>query len=155
MIEMAMELEENGNVFYTKFSEAVDDNEGRSLLLFLAGQEREHLEFLRKVREEEKELPSAFTIPKAEVPVLRLENIFGDFSGEVDAASATEYAIGVEQLSMNFYQLCADRVGVGKLQKFFEDLVEVERKHKELLEENLGSLKNEGTWSGYLPILEG
>jgi hypothetical protein len=37
----------------------------------------------------------------------------------------------------------------------FNELVDWEKEHLELLKENLRMLKNEGSWYGYVPILEG
>jgi len=149
--ELAIELERYGYDFYTAFAESIDDDNGKALMTFLANAEKEHEEAFTKMRENAADIEISESIPSmdpgAVFPVDRVR--------EVDAIEATTQAVDVEVKTAAFYQRCADSVDDVTIKDFFLRLVEEEQVHKTVLEENLRSLKSGGTWSGYLPILEG
>jgi len=149
--DLAIELERYGYDFYTAFAESIDDPEGKALMTFLANAEKEHEDAFTKMRENAADIEISGSIPsmdpRAVFPVERVS--------EVDAIEATTQAVAVEVKTAAFYHKCADSVDDITIRDFFMRLVEEEQKHKAVLEENLRSLRNEGTWSGYMPMLEG
>jgi rubrerythrin len=58
-----------------------------------------------------------------------------------------QFAIETEEKSMAFYQKCADRTKNSGIKKFFQDMVQEERKHRDLLKgldsDRLGEIKLE------------
>jgi rubrerythrin len=70
-----------------------------------------------------------------------------------DAISAVMLGIRTEKRSIDFYTESAAKANP-KLRKIFLKLVNMEIVHLGLLEENLHCLHEDGSWYGYLPILD-
>ncbi len=149
--DLAIELERYGYDFYMAFGSKIDDPAGKALMTFLANAEKEHEDAFAKMRENAADIEISESIPTMDPSaVFPIERVH-----EVDAIEATTQAMAVEVKTAEFYRRCADSVDDITIRDFFMRLVDEENKHREVLEENLKSLKSEGTWSGYMPILEG
>jgi len=70
-----------------------------------------------------------------------------------DAISAVMLGIRTEKRSIDFYTESASKANP-KLRKMFFKLINMEIVHLGLLEENLHCLHEDGSWYGYLPILD-
>jgi rubrerythrin len=72
-----------------------------------------------------------------------------------DEIAAIQKGIEVEVNSIKMYQDALDKAIDPKTKSTFEELLRWEFRHRELLEENMRTLKLGGAWYGYGPILEG
>lgn len=155
----AIGIERYGHDFYIRFSEAISDKEGKALMKGLARDEKEHEnslinEYSRIIG---KEVPKNIEIDYEHGSAV-IEKIFGSEWGKMeneDSFAALEKGIETEQKSIDFYQAQGEKAKDKALVELFQYLVKVEIGHKSLLEENLFRLKQDGSWWGYVPILEG
>ncbi len=72
-----------------------------------------------------------------------------------DAQEALKLGMSVEANSIKFYKDNANKSPEPEITALFNELVAWEQEHMELLKENLRMLRDEGSWYGYIPILEG
>ena len=72
-----------------------------------------------------------------------------------DEIAAVEMAIGVEKASVRMYEEVARLTNDMELKMLMQRLVQWEREHQRVLEDNLEYLKRGGSWYGYTPILDG
>jgi rubrerythrin len=163
ILQKAIGIEEFGFYYYKKLERAVENQEGKSLLVFLANAEKEHREILEKMIREYDVSPQRTPIDKLVDDIIMnpgIQKVFTDLMqksilDEVDAIEAVRLGIDVEKKSIEFYSKNAHSVVKPKMAELFANLTEMEEGHLKILEENLNNLQNEGTWYGYVPILEG
>lgn len=163
ILQKAIQIEEFGNYYYNKLKIAVENNEGKGLLTYLANAEEEHKERLEGIL-------SRFgrEVQKTEIDVLIADILMDEgvetiFKGlmektkfeKMDAIEAIKLGMGVEAKSIKFYEDNSKKSPEQDIADLFRELTSMEKEHLELLSENLRSLKDEGTWYGYVPILEG
>jgi rubrerythrin len=155
ILSTAIEFEHFGVEYYAKFRDLVSDDKAKPLMKSLSEDEKEHARIL------EKELRAAGGKPMApskEILEKGLAEIFPErlrknSIATKDAISAIKLGIRTEERSIEFYSKNAVSAGP-KLKDIFAKLEKMERGHKEILEENLRYLQNDGSWYGYLPILD-
>lgn len=163
IIQKAIEIEGFGLDYYNKLKGAVSDKEGAALLGFLANAENEHREQLTSILEK-----YGAEVRKTEIDILvadilmeeGIQNIFKGLMAKdklevVDAIEAMKLGMEVEVKSIDFYRKNAAKTPEQDIATLFNDLSNWEKEHLALLKENLRTLKNEGVWYGYVPILEG
>jgi rubrerythrin len=153
----AIAIERYGQEFYAKFGEAVQDGRGKALMKGLGGDEKEHEELLSEHYKAmfNKAPPKKIA---ADIGARAVKEIFA-LRKEKDKKDPTQeilkIGILIEQKSVAFYTGNAAKVTDDKLKRLFLTLIDIEKGHKALLEENLFHMKQEGSWFGYAPILEG
>jgi len=155
ILATAIEFEHFGVEYYAKFRDLVSDDKAKPLMKSLSEDEKEHASIL------ERELKAAGGKPRApskEMLEKGLAEIFPERMRKnsiatKDAISAIKLGIRTEERSIEFYSKNAVSTGP-KLKEIFAKLEKMERNHKELLEENLRYLENDGSWYGYLPFLD-
>ena len=158
VLKTALAIEEFGIKFYTELGECVADEKGRALMRGLGNDEKEHARIIRKEMDrlaagehepeplkEYLELLPSKVFMKPEGSCLTLE----------DEIAAIQKGIEVEVNSIKMYQDALDKAIDPRTKSTFEELVRWEFRHRELLEENMRTLKLGGAWYGYGPILEG
>lgn len=156
----AIATERYGHEYYIRLSQAIANEEGKAIMIGLARDEKEHEELLAKeyMRVSDKLVPEKIELSTA-IGAEAVEKIFS--GGEKtwveaeDVLEALEFGIAIEQKSIDFYSSKGSTTEDEKLRQLFADLVKIEKEHKSLLEENLFHLKQNGSWWGYVPILEG
>jgi rubrerythrin len=160
VLAAALRIEEFGMEFYRRFSECVGEGKGAALLRGLSRDEGEHREFiLREMRR---------ISPGTEVGSIRpASSLMGIVPEEVfpfpadhcltleDEIGALEMGIQVEERSIEMYRKAALMVDDPGTKSLLERLVGMEEGHRKLLQDNMYMLRNEGSWYGYTPILEG
>ncbi len=155
ILATAVEFERFGAEYYERFMELVSDEKAKPMMKSLSEDERDHARIL------EKELERAGGRSKA-APRSVLENGLAEIFPEKvrkdsiatkDAIAAIKLGIRTEERSIEFYSKNASS-GDRKLKETFAMLEKMERGHKELLEENLRYLQEDGSWYGYVPILD-
>ncbi|MCU0860667.1 MAG: ferritin family protein [Thermoplasmata archaeon] len=156
IISAAVEFEKFGAEYYLRFKELVDDKEAKALMGSLASDETEHAAILTRqlqVLGGKSKAPSKKEVEKG------LAKIFpeGAKKGRLtvkDSISAIRLGIRTEERSIEYYSGNAAAAGPG-VKEVFARLERMEREHLRLLQENLHYLENDGSWFGYVPILEG
>ena len=157
----AIAIERYGQDYYSRLSKAVSEEEGKALMKSLERDEKEHEElFINEFnRLVGSQVPEKIDI-KANLTSEALDGIFRRWErsmhiGSEDVFAALETGINTEQRSIDFYsdQMCKSTDP--ELKDIFKKLVEIEKGHKKLLEDNVFHLKQDGSWWGYVPILEG
>jgi len=158
VIKRAISIERYGQQFYNQLSNVIIDEEGKSIIKGLANDEKKHEEELSI---EFERMVGAAVPSEIEQDRFDSETMNKIFKGDdeklekADIYAALEVGIATEQRSIDFYTSNKDITSDEKLAKLFAHLVEIEKGHKSLLEENLFHLKQDGSWWGYVPILEG
>ncbi len=155
VLAAAIEFERFGVEYYARFNKLVADDKGKALMKSLSNDEKDHAEILQK---ELKGLGgSAVKAPKdmLEKGLAQIfpRNATKDSISVEDAVAAIKIGIETEQKSIDYYGTNA-KTADPKLRDIFEKLMKMEEGHKELLEENLRSLQDDGVWYGYVPILD-
>lgn len=160
VLKTAMAIEEFGIRFYSELSECVKDKRGSALLRGLGNDEGEHLRILtEQMSHASKGLdPTKVEVMDEYLKILP-DKVFVKPKGSCmtlsDEIAALQKGIEVEENSIRMYQDALKMSLDDGTRATLEELVKWERRHKEILEENLHMLKLEGAWYGYGPILEG
>ena len=155
IIAAAIEFEKFGIEYYKRFHELVGDEKAKPLMKGLAEDEKEHARILEA---ELVKLGGKFKTPPTDSIQKGLKEIFPEKIKKnsivtKDAISAIKLGIRTEQRSIDYYSKNAAAAGP-KLKEIFANLEKMERGHKELLEENLKFLEDDGSWYGYVPFLD-
>jgi len=156
ILATAIEMEHFGSEYYSRFKDLVASEKAKILLGSLAADEKDHAHML------EIELSNLGGRPKSlsdQKPRKALKQVFPERIHKnsihaKDAISAIKLGISTERRSIEFYTKHAAKASP-KMRKIFTKLVGMEIMHLGLLEENLQFLEDDGSWYGYLPILEG
>jgi len=156
VISAAIEFEHFGHRYYTRFHELVADEKAKALMKSLAEDEKEHAEILGR---ELAKLGGKSKTPSKEMLEKGLAEIFPEkirknSIATKDAISAVKLGMRTEERSIAYYSKNAGSGGKD-LRRIFEQLEQMEKGHLNLLKENLHYLENDGSWFGYVPILEG
>jgi rubrerythrin len=163
IIQEAINLEIFGYYFYNSLKEVIDSDQGKSLLTFLADAEKEHQVTLEELMVKTGGEIRSTNVDEIVAEISKnegIESVFNKLLGmntleKMDAIEAVKIGINVEQKSIDFYSLHAETSDNPDIKETFNTFTDIEKKHKEVLEENLNNLENEGVWYGYVPILEG
>jgi rubrerythrin len=157
MLLTAIAMERYGQEYYGWFAKSISDRKGKALMRGLAEDEKEHEEIM--AREYRRECGKA---PPKNVDIkVGLKTVSEVFSqqrkdGEKDLiAKILRLGIGIEQKSIDFYSSKSKTAKSANMRKLLAGLADIEKGHKAVLEENLFSMKQEGSWWGYTPILDG
>ncbi len=119
----ALELERKGFTFYSEAAKKTENETGKKMFSQLAKEEEEHIGKLRKM--------FGNSYPQnnhTEIPLFDAE--VSEYSGEIDAI---KIGIDMEKKSIEFYKNWAK----GNLKLLFNELIEFEKEHLELLEAEL------------------
>lgn len=156
VVSAAVEFERFGAEYYLRFRDLVDEKEAKALMSSLASDEQEHAAILTRQLQA---LGGASKEASREDIERGLAEIFPERPGAArlsvnDSISAIKMGIKTEERSIEFYSRNAAEAGPG-VKEVFERLEKMEREHLRLLHENLHYLESDGSWFGYVPILEG
>ena len=157
ILATAIGMEHFGSEYYLRFKDLVSSEKAKLLLGSLAADEKDHAHILEielsNLGGKPKKLPSEAELKKSLKQVFP-ERIHKNSIHAKDAISAIRLGIATERRSIEFYTKHASRASP-KMKKIFSKLIRMEMLHLGLLEENLQLLEDDGSWYGYLPILEG
>jgi len=149
----AIEMERYGQEYYAYFARSVSDSKGKALLRGLGDDEKDHEELLSK---EFKAITGR--LPPKNIGEESVKTVFVHEreKGKTDLTiRILRLGIAIERKSIDFYSSKGEAMKSGRLKKLLDYLVEIEKGHKAILEENLSHLKHESAWWGYVPILDG
>ncbi|MDH4123237.1 MAG: ferritin family protein [Thermoplasmata archaeon] len=154
----AIAIERYGQEFYKSFAMLVDDKKGKALMNGLAKDEKEHESVLSTQYETHfhSNPPQKIDI---DLGLKAIRHIFGNKKNLDKEKEVTleilQVGIVVEDESIKYYSSKAKKTSEKELSQLLNNLAKIETEHKEMLEENLFHLRQEGAWWGYVPILEG
>ena len=137
VFEIAVRIEENGERFYREMMKKIDDEGVQELFSFLADEEVKHRQFYRSVLEKAEPFE-----PEENYPGEYFDYLHSYASGVIfnqetfekklkeigDAASALDFAIGVEWDSIHFYQELKGLVPASRRDSL-DRIVAEERRH--------------------------
>lgn len=148
-------MEHFGSEYYSKFKELVANEKAKILLGSLASDERDHAHILEIELHNLGGKISTLSDEKLKKSLKQVfpERIHRNSIHAKDAISAIKLGISTEKRSIEFYSRSAAKA-TPKMKKMFAKLIRMEIVHLGLLEENLQYLEDDGTWYGYLPILD-
>lgn len=163
ILQKAIDIEVFGYDYYKKIGNSVDNKEGKALLIYLANAEEEHKKRLESMLNKFGGVTRKTDIDTLMADILMDEGIQKIFKGlmkkekfeTVDAIEALKLGMEVEAKSIDFYNNNAEKSPESDIVSLFTELSNWEKEHLEILSENVRSLKDEGVWYGYVPILEG
>lgn len=156
VIATAVEFEKFGAEYYLRFKDLVEEKDAKALMASLARDEQEHAAVLTRELQSlggKANAPTKKEVEKGLAKMFPEKGRKGGLSVK-DSISAIELGIRTEERSVEFYSKNAAAAGPG-VKEVFSRLEKMEREHLRLLQENLHYLKNDGSWFGYVPILEG
>ena len=151
----AIEMEHFGSEYYSMFKDLVANEKAKLLLRSLAADEKDHAHILEIELHNLGEKTSKLSNEKLKKDLRQVfpERIHKNSIHAKDAISAIKLGISTEKRSIAFYTKSAAKASP-KMKKMFAKLVRMEIVHLGLLEENLQYLEEDGSWYGYLPILD-
>jgi len=147
-LEYAIQLERDGQEYYTEAAGAAGNPLGKAMFEALAADERRHEQVLRQLAEEmDIELP-------AETPQQRIVTIFANLAPELreDLGAAPgdsaviEKAIELEARSVEHYAAQATQADSARDKAVYEQLALEERQHITILRNTLTYLNDTGQW---------
>ena len=145
IIDLAVQIEENGEKFYRDAAKETADPALVSMLQWLADEEVNHVEKFSEMRQEAQETvadPKIVDISKALLQrslgdqTFSLEDI--DFSSLDQVETLLEWAIEFEKDTIVFYEMIKSFVQDKGTQDLLEAIIEEELGHIRVLEEFLG-----------------
>ena len=153
----AIAIERYGQEYYSIFASKISDKTGKALMHGLGNDEKEHEGLISKHYSEhfDKVPPKKIGI---DIGAKAIKEIFSPKKGKSEGEIMLEtlqIGVVVEQKSVDFYTRSAGDTKDAKLKQLLNALIDIEKGHKAMLEENLFHLRQNGTWWGYVPILDG
>jgi len=139
--KIACKIEKDGIDFYKKLSGKITQDKPKEILTFLLNEEKKHIklfeELLFKMRQkkedgfEEDDLLGTidYGIFQPYQDSKELENILDN------PKKALKLGLIIEDKSIKFYESCRDHVSVEETKKEISNIIQEERRHKQLLED--------------------
>lgn len=133
IIEKAIANEEEANQFYLKLSQIVTDKSAKDTLIFLAGEEKKHKEYLLRYRHESF---IANATGASEATNYKIAEYLQSPEVKSDMDSKDAYLIAAERElnSYNFYTGLASLHPEGEIKNMLLKMASEELKHKEKVE---------------------
>ena len=145
IIDIAIKIEKNGESYYREAIEKISNPSLKPVLLFLADQEREHVEWFEKLKEEMKGPEGDQKVAEISEPML--QSLVGDQTFSLDDADLSrlervekliELAIELERDTIIFYQMLQSFIEDPDTVKGLDEIIAEENRHIELLMEYIG-----------------
>ena len=147
-LEYAIQLERDGQAFYTEAANAARNPLGKRMFESLAADERRHEEALLQIAQK---MDAALGGP---LPKERLVTLFatlgarirGDLGADAADTAVIEKAIGVEKASVEHYKAQAEQADAEAARSLYARLVDEELEHVDILTNTLTYLNATGDW---------
>jgi len=141
IVDIAIQLERNGERFYRRGIEMVSDDSMRQLLRWLADEEVRHREqfaamkagFLRREESRAERVGGSILQSAVSDHAFSLDEV--DYSSIVDEAMLVDIAIGFEKDGITFYEIMQGFIDEPETLALIREISDEERKHIELLTE--------------------
>jgi rubrerythrin len=142
ILDIAIQIEENGESFYRQALEKVHDHAFRKLLLWLADEELRHRQCFLGMRTSLRAASEDLLTEQINGALLQSavgEHAFSleeaDFGSIRDESDLIETALGFERDSIMFYEMVQTLVTDPEILGHADRIIEEERKHTQLLKE--------------------
>lgn len=148
----AIELEEHGYSFYMSCADAVENEEGKKMFQYLAGEETVHKERLEEMLEGEKANPSTKSMVYVPEPEDVAKDIFsikvveGNLDDASDAIDALKIGMDAEEQSITLYSKLAEQCDPGGCATVFNEIVNEEEKHLAILKKEAEFVSETGEY---------
>ena len=152
VMQLAMQIEENGARFYNEASQLVQDEGASQLFKYLAREEERHMDIFEKIAANLAVDSTPYEDETAELYLKSLvdSRFFTDLDGVLARVKRGEvvnvikevvqYALGVEKETLLFYYSLLDSAAANK--SLFEEIIAEEKNHVVKLNEILSLLGN-------------
>lgn len=162
-LDIAIQTEKDGRDFYVRAAESTNDPAGKVLFTSLADDELEHLRLLESQREALTEQgrwlprdPASEGDRGSEIvgaPIFGREALAENVAAYTSELSALRMAYLIERDAVTFYTRAASETDDPDGRAMYERLVEMEKEHQSILEEEYNALAKE-FWStmGFEPF---
>ena len=153
ILKEAISIEIYGKEYYSIFSDLVEEENAKSIFRGLSRDEGEHRELLEK----EYRKISGKSFEQGVMDEKNREKARGVFPESLETMTVTEtqealkLGIRTEERSIELYLTSAQKTDIGSSKDLFLKLMDFEKGHREILEDALYYLGQEGTWYGYSP----
>lgn len=153
ILKEAISVEIYGKEYYLIFSELVEEENAKSIFKGLAGDEGDH----RVLLEKEYRKVSGKSFEAGVMDENNREKARRVFPESLEPMTITEtqealkLGIRTEERSIELYSKSAQKTDIRSSKDLFIKLVNFEKGHKEILEDALYYLGQEGSWYGYSP----
>ena len=140
VIDIAIQIERNGESYYREALEKASDPSLESLLLILADQEHEHLRWFEELKQRLKDSAGAWEME--ELSGSMLQNLVGnqrfslddvDFSDLDNVKKVLDVAIELEQDTILFYQMLQAFIDDPGTLETLNEIIAEEKRHIDLL----------------------
>ena len=154
-LQMAIEMEKEGQGFYKKTAEKTSDKMTRQVFEFLANEELKHIEAIKIFYDSEisgkttdfEKVTAGQTPDKARQAIMNLFKGLGD-KAPVDKPDldAYNFARDFEKNGEKFYRKAAEKASDKNVKKLFEFLVDEEKRHFQMIDDSIAFLENPAEW---------
>jgi rubrerythrin len=145
--EYAMKMEKDGEGYYRRMAENTGDKGLKSIYGMLADDESKHLEFFRKMREDDQAVPSDTEIVDAARNVFSdLADSTGGFPENASQKELYEKALDLEKKTRELYEDKASETDSENLKKALREIAAQEQKHYNVIDRLLGFIKEPETF---------
>jgi rubrerythrin len=152
-LNIAIQTEKDGHEFYLNAAEKTSDPQGKTLFTSLAADEIEHLRLLddqkRALTEEQHWAPHSEPGEEAQptkakgAPIFSREALAQDINSYTSELSVLRMALLMEKDAVAFYSKAASETDDPNGKAMYQYLVEMEREHQRILEEEYNALAKE------------
>ena len=147
-LEYAIQLEQDGQRFYTEAAAATANPLGKRMFESLAADERRHEQILRDIAK------SMNVSLEGDMPKQRLVTLFAELGPDLkvqmgadpDDTKVIENALGMEQASVTLYDEQATQATADADKDLYVRLAAEERQHVDILQSTLTYLNDTGHW---------
>jgi len=147
-LEYAIQLERDGQAFYTEAARSTKNPLGKSMFESLAADERRHEEVLRGIAQK-MDVSLGGDMPKPRLVTLFKtlgEELKKQLDAEADDSQVILKAIDMEKASVELYTKQADQTTAERERSIYARLVQEEREHVDILQSTLRYLNDTGHW---------
>jgi rubrerythrin len=154
-LNKGIELETRGIRFFNKSFQKLKDPKGRQTLKFLANEERDHLRFIREMKESFlksderiKKILHHHKSKKGPKVFPKLENFIKEVTDSYGDKLVLEEAEEIEKRSIAFYKNSGKEIENKDYKEIFKALVKEEEGHLALVQQMSDYMKLHGVWAG-------
>lgn len=147
----ALDLELEGYEFYTECAKHTENEEGKQMFRHLAQEEEDHMERVAEIYH--KKFEDAYCDYQERDRTIT--NVFqekvkgGNLDEKSNAIDALNIGIKAEENSIQLYKKMQKKAEDEEVEKFFRKLVDEEKKHRMILEEEIEYLTETGSFHDF------
>jgi len=153
-LSRALDLEVEGREFYIACAQRTKNGDGKAMFNFLSKEEKKHYENVSKLFEA-REYDGYCEYVEAKglkTGVFKSKVLGGNLDGKADALDALNISLAAEDQSIELYETLAGASGDAKMRRFFEKLVGEERKHRNILENEVEFVTGTGQFKDFRTV---